>query len=168
MKSGRTAFSLRSYINSEGLESLWIQRNSIRYEKSVTPATLVDNQCVVVTLLGFSFHTSCICSFLLILWLNLCKRLHFDKTERNECSHINIFIEENIERRGHKLVQACIYKLICVTDWPIRVRNRLIRYLDLRMHLVLCNFTCNFFSWTFPEIVSAIAQAELFLSFHLG
>ena len=91
-------------------------------QKSVTPATLVDNQYVVAKLAGFSFHTSCICSFLLILWLNLCKRLHFDKTERNnilksdkternECSHINIFIEENIERRGHKPVFVYIYSL---------------------------------------------------------
>lgn len=58
MKSGQTAFSLRSYINSGGLESLCFQRNSIRCEKTVTPATLVDNQYVVVTLAGFSFHTS--------------------------------------------------------------------------------------------------------------
>ena len=161
MKSGKTVFPPRFYINICEEENPWIHRNPIRYEKSVTPATLVDNQCFVVKLPGFSFHTSCICSFLLILWLNLCKRLHFDKTERNntlksdktkrnECSHINIFIEENIERRGHKLVQACIYKLICVTDWTIRVRNhlihdmnRIIRDLDLRMHLVLCNFTCR-------------------------
>lgn len=58
MKSGQTAFSLRSYINSGGLESLCSQRNSIRCEKTVTPATLVDNQYVVVTLAGFSFHIS--------------------------------------------------------------------------------------------------------------
>ena len=40
----------------------------------------------------------------------------FDKTGRNECSHINIPIEVNIEIRGHKPVFFCIYKLICATD----------------------------------------------------
>ena len=58
MKSGQTAYSLGSYINFGGMESLCFQRNSIRCEKTVTPATLVDNQYVVVTLAGFSFHTS--------------------------------------------------------------------------------------------------------------
>ncbi len=56
MKSGQTAYSLRSYINSGGLENLRFQRNLIGCEKSVTPATLVDSQRVVVTLAGFSFH----------------------------------------------------------------------------------------------------------------
>ena len=122
MKSGKTVFPPRFYINICEEENPWIHRNPIRYEKSVTPATLVDNQCFVVKLPGFSFHTSCICSFLLILWLNLCKRLHFDKTERNntlksdktkrnECSHINIFIEENIEKRGQKPIFVYIYSL---------------------------------------------------------
>lgn len=58
MKSGQTAFSLRTYINFQGLENLRFQRNLIRCEKSVTPATLVDNQYVVVKLAGFSFHIS--------------------------------------------------------------------------------------------------------------
>ncbi len=58
MKSWRTAFSLRSYINFGGVNNLRFLRNFKKYEKSVTPATLVDNQCVVVTLAGFSFHTS--------------------------------------------------------------------------------------------------------------
>ena len=58
MKSKKIAFSLGLYINFGGLESLCFQRNSIRCEKTVTPATLVDNQYVVVTLAGFSFHAS--------------------------------------------------------------------------------------------------------------
>lgn len=58
MKPRKIAFSLGFYINFGGLESLCFQRNSIRCEETVTPATLVDNQYVVVTLAGFSFHTS--------------------------------------------------------------------------------------------------------------
>ena len=68
MKPRKIAFSLGFYINFGGLESLCFQRNSIRCEKSVTPATLVDNQCVVVTLAGFSFHISFLICYCTVKW----------------------------------------------------------------------------------------------------